>query len=1015
MARTNSLANFLTDVANAIRTKKGTESTIAASAFDTEILNLPSGTYQTKNITISANGSQTITPDTGYDAIDEITITTQVPQKQLQSKAYNFNTNQTIELTPDTGYDGFDIVTLTINVPGQQINNQDKTITQNGQYTADEGYTGLGEVTVNVPSQINNQDKTITENGQYTADSGYTGLGQVDVNVPVPVKLFETKQAMQADPHKVEDDLAIVYADNTSDWDGSSAITELTFPNTVTFTTAISSRYSVYGSSQSGYGQIDGNISSSSATFTIYTDTNHFRIRYSSSDGLTYNRTDGGSETLSLFSTPTSFDMWEWNSIAGHFMQMGSKAFEGLFSVQSSALANLYNTLVTIASTSALAEYETQSWMDFINLYTEYPITHIPGSGNSWICYMLVCRDKTTKRIELYVSYLDGFSLYYLSNGEVHLRNRATTSSASSFPNTIATVKYNVDGTYTYTNYSPVYNTYVTVATDFDNKEIMGQLWSSTDAPWVKDGLVNVSIQNISVIKEDASSSYATDFKNIPTLMYLPAPTQLTLTSPEDIWEDVVAYGKNGVVTGDGSIEDKLDVRNLIKNTSGIDLIKSGELVSTKYHNIPKGSTISLTNKQSFDYASGVATIENLDNKIPSATRELLESSNTSINAYNDDYIIVTHWTAQKSMNIVLLDKDWVILDTKTITYGTVPNVANWTYYTKPTFKVVYNDTLNTTFIVFDRYDNITNSDLSSSRRGAEKITVYKIVNNALSELSTQIVSSNVNYYDKISYDAVPLSSGVGVFIHSYMKSSNNFMCYNFDTSGTVSTKTLSITYVDFNASTGYTGISSWTENTDYAYVLCGNVTGARGIACVKIAKLNGNLTTLDISSYLGQANIQPYLVRGTNTRSYLNSDAGLYKIVDSTITKIADKRNDTLSMTRYDEDSDTGFYQYPGADISGVQIYDRLWYSISERYSDISYSGNSASYTNNYNDGIYNTNLFYFTIGNTRTYARTYVDFTKEISTTKGDYEYIKINSDDVFARIKIDTNIPEDIQIEL
>ena len=595
MARTNSLANFLTDVANAIRTKKGTESTIAASAFDTEILNLPSGTYQTKNITISANGSQTITPDTGYDAIDEITITTQVPQKQLQSKAYNFNTNQTIELTPDTGYDGFDIVTLTINVPGQQINNQDKTITQNGQYTADEGYTGLGEVTVNVPSQINNQDKTITENGQYTADSGYTGLGQVDVNVPVPVKLFETKQAMQADPHKVEDDLAIVYADNTSDWDGSSAITELTFPNTVTFTTAISSRYSVYGSSQSGYGQIDGNISSSSATFTIYTDTNHFRIRYSSSDGLTYNRTDGGSETLSLFSTPTSFDMWEWNSIAGHFMQMGSKAFEGLFSVQSSALANLYNTLVTIASTSALAEYETQSWMDFINLYNEYPITHIPGSGNSWICYMLVCRDKTTKRIELYVSYLDGFSLYYLSNGEVHLRNRATTSSASSFPNTIATVKYNVDGTYTYTNYSPVYNTYVTVATDFDNKEIMGQLWSSTDAPWVKDGLVNVSIQNISVIKEDASSSYATDFKNIPTLMYLPAPTQLTLTSPEDIWEDVVAYGKNGVVTGDGSIEDKLDVRNLIKNTSGIDLIKSGELVSTKYHNIPKGSTISLT------------------------------------------------------------------------------------------------------------------------------------------------------------------------------------------------------------------------------------------------------------------------------------------------------------------------------------------------------------------------------------------------------------------------------------
>lgn len=36
---------------------------------------------------------------------------------------------------------------------GEEINNQDKTVTENGQYTADEGYTGLGTVTVNVPSE----------------------------------------------------------------------------------------------------------------------------------------------------------------------------------------------------------------------------------------------------------------------------------------------------------------------------------------------------------------------------------------------------------------------------------------------------------------------------------------------------------------------------------------------------------------------------------------------------------------------------------------------------------------------------------------------------------------------------------------------------------------------------------------------------------------------------------------------------------------------------------------------
>ena len=43
MARIDNLTNFLTDVATAIKDKKGTNDTIKASDFDTEITNLPSG------------------------------------------------------------------------------------------------------------------------------------------------------------------------------------------------------------------------------------------------------------------------------------------------------------------------------------------------------------------------------------------------------------------------------------------------------------------------------------------------------------------------------------------------------------------------------------------------------------------------------------------------------------------------------------------------------------------------------------------------------------------------------------------------------------------------------------------------------------------------------------------------------------------------------------------------------------------------------------------------------------
>lgn len=44
MARTDTLGNFLTDVAEAIRTKEGTTATITASEFDTRIANLPGET-----------------------------------------------------------------------------------------------------------------------------------------------------------------------------------------------------------------------------------------------------------------------------------------------------------------------------------------------------------------------------------------------------------------------------------------------------------------------------------------------------------------------------------------------------------------------------------------------------------------------------------------------------------------------------------------------------------------------------------------------------------------------------------------------------------------------------------------------------------------------------------------------------------------------------------------------------------------------------------------------------------
>lgn len=134
--------------------------------------------------TIISRAAQTITPGTTAQEIPAgVYLSGKQTIKAIQTQEKVATANGVV--TPDSGKY---LTKVQVNVPSNdtEVSLQDKTVIENGTYTADTGYDGLGVVTVNVPSndvEVSLQNKTITENGTYAADSGYDGLGTVTVNV----------------------------------------------------------------------------------------------------------------------------------------------------------------------------------------------------------------------------------------------------------------------------------------------------------------------------------------------------------------------------------------------------------------------------------------------------------------------------------------------------------------------------------------------------------------------------------------------------------------------------------------------------------------------------------------------------------------------------------------------------------------------------------------------------------------------------------------------------------------
>lgn len=124
--------------------------------IDTNISGSSPPNLQTKSLTVSQNGIQTISPDSGYDGLLSVNLTTDVPDPSNIEEVRTFSVTSptSTNILPSTGYDAMSRVFLQYNVP-----HQSKTITINSNGTTniypDNGYYGLTGVTVktNVSAQ----------------------------------------------------------------------------------------------------------------------------------------------------------------------------------------------------------------------------------------------------------------------------------------------------------------------------------------------------------------------------------------------------------------------------------------------------------------------------------------------------------------------------------------------------------------------------------------------------------------------------------------------------------------------------------------------------------------------------------------------------------------------------------------------------------------------------------------------------------------------------------------------
>ena len=423
-----------------------------------------------------------------------------------------------------------------------------------------------------LPENIKKDVEIFDVTGTYEG-SGSSGEG---------VKLFTTEEEMQADSTAKEGDLAIVYKSEIQNMTADTQTQYITFPETVVLPEAFTGDVYCILRAVDETVMFDGQVMLNQSMFNFdgYTNTGMIRVSYTSNDGITYTREEfmGDSGDLSnpvdLGTSVGVYMSEEWNDNFGYFMQIDGSTFEGLFE---------YNT---IDDTDNLAFYPIENLSFDIN---EYKASNITVSLNNPITFNysaikeVINNFSETDTPEIGIWYVNTndelcFTAYTYSSDNT---NRLAYDWDKTF---LGITAFNSGRKYTINTYKANLDdgTYTKIATlsSTDDTYIM---WTMS-SKWYYIPISDMKTLPIAIYTYDASCSISlivgskdyvvngtnthnnTPYSPYPKKsLYIYAPTQLTLSSSNELLPGKIAYGRNGVVTGDNTIWDNIP-SNVILN-----------------------------------------------------------------------------------------------------------------------------------------------------------------------------------------------------------------------------------------------------------------------------------------------------------------------------------------------------------------------------------------------------------------------------------------------------------------